>query len=93
MNQGKYAKQTQVHKIRETNFVNLHFKEIVNPWVCTKFLHENNKVGRVTFFLKKEFIALFHSKISKELNYIASKELEFQKESSTSCDHCFPQYH
>jgi hypothetical protein len=45
-----YAKQTQVHKIRETNFVNLHFKVIINPWVSMKFLHENDKVGRVTFF-------------------------------------------
>jgi hypothetical protein len=42
-----------------------------------KFSHENGKVGRVTFFLKNEFVALFHWKISKELNYIASKELEF----------------
>jgi hypothetical protein len=26
INQGKYAKHTQVHKIRITNFVDLHFK-------------------------------------------------------------------
>jgi hypothetical protein len=58
--EGKYAKQTQVHKIRITNFVDLHFKVIMNPWVFMKFSHENGKVGRVTFFLKNEFVALFH---------------------------------
>jgi hypothetical protein len=38
--QGKYARQAQVHKIRETNFVDLHFKEIVNPRVSTEFFHK-----------------------------------------------------
>jgi hypothetical protein len=50
INQGKHAKQAQVHKIRETNFVDLHFKEIINLRVSTWFSHENSKVGRVTIF-------------------------------------------
>jgi hypothetical protein len=86
MNQGKYAKQTQVHKIRETNFVNLHFKEIVNPWVCTKFLHENNKVGRVTFFLKNEFIAFFPYKNFTRVKLHTFQELNLR----TRVQHCGP---
>jgi hypothetical protein len=57
----------------------------MNPWVFTNFLHENGKVGRVKFYQKMSLLPYFHSKISKELNYIASKELEHQKESSTMC--------
>jgi hypothetical protein len=49
INQDKYAKQTQVH-----------FKEIMTSWFSRNFLHEYDKVGRVTFFLKNEFVALFH---------------------------------
>jgi hypothetical protein len=67
INQGKYAKQTQVHKIRETNFVDLHFKEIMNHWIFTIFLHENGKVGRVTFFLKKRFYCIIPFKNFKRI--------------------------
>jgi ribosomal protein L23 len=31
INHGKYAKHMHVHKIRITNFVDLHFKGIMNP--------------------------------------------------------------
>jgi hypothetical protein len=53
INLGKYARRMQVPKIHRTNFVNLHYKEITNPQASTKFLHENGKVGRVTFFSLK----------------------------------------
>jgi hypothetical protein len=65
--EGKYAKQTQVHKIRITNFVDLHFKVIMNPWVFMKFSHENGKVGRVTFFLKKRVCCLIPLKNFKRI--------------------------
>jgi hypothetical protein len=83
MNQGKYAKQTQVHKIHKTNFVDLHFNEIINPWVSMNFLHENDKVGREMFFLYKEFIALFPYKKFTRVKLHSFQELKLQKESST----------
>jgi hypothetical protein len=36
INLGKYARQTQVHKICETNFVDVYSKEIVNLWASMK---------------------------------------------------------
>jgi hypothetical protein len=83
INLGKYAKRAQVHKIRETNFVDLLFKEIMKHWVFTKFLHENGKVGRVMFFLKNDFIALFPFKNFTRIKLHSFQDLEFQKESST----------
>jgi hypothetical protein len=54
INPGRFATCTQVHKIRETNFVDLHFNEQGNYQPLEiHFLHENSNVGRVTFFLKK----------------------------------------
>jgi hypothetical protein len=49
VNPGRFAMCTQVHKIRETNFVNLHFNELGNyqPLEIHEILHENSKVGRV----------------------------------------------
>jgi hypothetical protein len=64
-------------------FVNLHFKEIINPWVSTKFLHENGKVGSVMFFLKNEFIASFPFKNFIRVKLHSFQELKLQKESST----------
>jgi hypothetical protein len=39
----------------------------MNPSVFTKFLHENSKVGRVTFFLKKGVYCLIPFKNFKRI--------------------------
>jgi hypothetical protein len=64
----------QVHKIRDTNFVDLFSNEMQSlcdereqkkpKGTIHEILHENGKVGRVTFFLKNELIALDSYKIS-----------------------------
>jgi hypothetical protein len=57
--------------------------EIINPWVSTNFLHENDKVGRVMFFLKNEFIASFPYRNFTRVKLHSFQELKLQTESST----------
>jgi hypothetical protein len=42
-------------------------------------LHENGKVGRVTFFLKNEFIALVSYKTSRNYRYTTLKDCKVKK--------------
>jgi hypothetical protein len=39
----------------------------MNHWIFTIFLHENGKVGRVTFFLKKRFYCIIPFKNFKRI--------------------------